>query len=138
MKRTPLPRRQKPIQVDPEKVRAWQRRSRKPIPQVSARRLAERPEREAVRVEVLRRDGGCRGRGILPGRCGSPWRGRPPLEVHEVVSRGRWASGYLVAANCLTLCQVHHDWVTTHPTEATEAGFSASLSTGVDGMPKDR
>ena len=111
------------LQGDPEKVRAWRDRSRKPIPQVSARRLAERPERARVRAEVLKRDGGCRGRGLIPGRCGSPWPDRPPLEVHEVISRGQWARGYLVPENCLALCQVHHDWVTANPAESLRLGF---------------
>lgn len=119
-------KRGKPLRSDPAKTREWQRRTQKKLPAESARRKAERPARAKVREEVLERDGGCRGRGVLPGPCRHPQ--GLPLDVHEVVKRGRWRAGYLVVDNCLALCRAHHDWVETHDVEAKELGFSASAN----------
>ena len=125
MKRSGPPARKKGLKADPAKTRAWQDRSRQKLPAMSARRKAEKPKRDRVRQEVLARDAGCVARGVLPGRCASPFPDRPRLEVHEVISRGRWAKGYLVADNCRALCQVHHDLVTREPDLAERVGFSA-------------
>lgn len=115
MKRTPL-KRKTPMP-----------RARKPIAARSAKRKAEAPERARVREQVLDRDGHrCTMFGLAPGPCGSPFPWRPPLEVHEVIPRGRWRAGYLVVSNCVTGCQLHHDWVTSHPVEATALGLMAS------------
>lgn len=132
MKRSGPPARKKGLdrgrgpKADPATTRAWQDRSRQKLPAMSPRRKAEKPKRDRVRQEVLARDGGCVARGVLPGRCASPFPDRPPLEVHEVISRGRWAKGYLVADNCRALCQVHHDLVTAEPILAEKVGLSAS------------
>lgn len=132
MKRSGPPARKKGLdrgqgpKADPSKTRAWQDRSRQKLPAMSPRRKAEKPKRDRVRQEVLARDRGCTGRGVLPGRCASPFPDRPDLEVHEVISRGRWAKGYLVPENCRALCQRHHDWVTAHPDEAEDLGFLES------------
>lgn len=133
MKRSGPPVRKKGLdrgegpKANPATTRAWQDQSRRQrLPAMSEKRKAEKPKRDRVRQEVLARDGGCTGRGVLPGRCASPFPDRPRLEVHEVISRGRWAKGYLVPENCRALCQVHHDWVTEHPDEAEKEGFLAS------------
>ncbi len=115
--------RKKPLRADPEKTRDWQRRSRSNLPAQSAKRKREAPQRKAVREVVLARDQGCQARGIVPGRCWHP-RGEP-LDVHEVISRGLWAAGYLDPGNCLALCRGHHEWVTAHRFEAEEMGLSA-------------
>lgn len=105
-----------------------------PIPQVSKKRARENRQRSKVRDEVLTRDGfTCRTRGgIIPSipRCAGP------LDVHEVIGRGRGGS-FLDPENCLTLCRRHHEWVTAHPREATELGLTASLppSTPVVTLP---
>lgn len=116
------------LKANPETTRAWVDRTRKTnrLPAMSEKRKAEKPKRDRVRQEVIARDGGCVARGLLPGRCASPFPDRPPLEVHEVISRGRWAKGYLVADNCRALCQVHHDLVTAEPDLAEKVGLSAS------------
>lgn len=137
MERRQALKRGKPPKADPEKTRAWQARSRKRIPAESVKHRKERGKRTAVRDEVLARDGACRNGGRVPVRCGSPDPTRPPLEVHEVISRGRWAGGYLEPGNCLALCQECHDWVTTHPIEAEEMGLSAKApQPGLTKLPR--
>lgn len=122
MRRSGPPQRKTPLKTNVDQVRRWQDRTRKAIPQESAKRKAERPIRAEVRAQVIARDGGCRARGIAPGRCeGRP--GRAPLEVHEVQGRGVRPGGHLDPENCLALCPGHHDWVTTHPAEALELGL---------------
>lgn len=92
------------------------------------RKAIEQPRRVLVDL-VLSRDGfTCRARTLLPGRCGGP------LDVHEVLSRARGGS-ILDPDNCLTLCRLHHDWVTTHPAEAEAGGWSRS--TGVDDVDQE-
>lgn len=91
---------------------------RKGLPAESAKRKAERPARARVRREVHERDGGCvAARFGLTGQCAGP------LDVNELVRRGRWRAGYLVADNCVVLCRRHHDWVTTHVLEARALGL---------------
>lgn len=80
--------------------------------------------RKAVREEVLERDGSCRAAGIAPGRCWHP--SGLALDVHEVIPRGRWRAGYLVAENAVAVCRSHHHWITTHPEEATKLGLTKS------------
>lgn len=97
---------------------------------ISKKRKAALPERKAVREAVLERDGyECQFwahareqlSGItdpdIPLACGGQ------LEVHEVIPRSAWAAGWLVPANCKTLCSRHHQWVTEHPTLAHEIGL---------------
>lgn len=120
--------RTKALRADPEKTREWRARTARRLPAESARRKAERPARRAVRAVVLDRDQGCVARGVLPGRCWHP--AGEPLDVHEVISRGRWRAGYLVADNCVSLCRGHHQWVTTHPAAATQLGFLARNNPG--------
>lgn len=110
-------RRTTPLQVEPGKVRDWERRSRKALPAQSEKRKAEKPRRDEVRRIVFERDGGCQARGILPGRC---WR---VMDAHEVQSRGRRPGGHLDPENVITLCRGHHEWVTNHSEEAEALGF---------------
>lgn len=91
---------------------------------VSAKRRVQSAERARVRVEVLARDGGCRAAELPQVPCG--WiPDRAPLEVHEVIPRGR-GGDWLDVDNCVSLCPQSHDWVTEHPREATELGLLAS------------
>lgn len=117
--------RKKPLRANLDKTREWQARSRKRLPAQSAKRRQEAPRRAEVRAGVLGRDRTCQARGVAPGACSSPSADRAVLEVHEVISRGRWQAGYLVEGNCLALCQRHHDWVTEHPREAEDLGLLA-------------
>lgn len=101
---------------------------------MSARRRRDLAERRRVREAVIARDGGCvlrPGTALAEradiGACG--WY-RDGIEVHEIIGRGQWAAGWLVAGNCVALCPCHHDWVETHPTAAAELGLSKSR--GID------
>lgn len=46
-------------------------------------------------------------------------------DAHEVLSRARGGS-VTDPANVAPLCRGHHDWVTTHPSEAEFLGLSRS------------
>jgi hypothetical protein len=90
---------------------------------MSKKREAERPERAEVRRKVHERDGHeCQGPKYAPWiRCWHP--AGEPLDVHEIIPRDAWAAGYLVVANCITLCRGHHDWVTDYPDAAAAVGL---------------
>lgn len=45
-------------------------------------------------------------------------------DVHEVVRRSQWAAGYLARSNVRALCRKCHIYVTEHPREAVEDGWS--------------
>jgi hypothetical protein len=109
VKRSPL-RRGKPLER-----RTALARSRKPIPQMSARRRSELPAREECRQQVLERDGY---RCLFPG-CGST----EHLEVHEVRGGPDRAKTYLTVSACRTLCHAHNGWVHDHPEEAHALGL---------------
>lgn len=106
MKRTvPLTRR------TPLRARVAPARSSKPLPKESAKRRAERSDRDACRVVVLARDPLCR-------RC----RERPAAHVHELKRRGQ-GGDYLDPRQCIGLCARCHDWVETHDAEAHAEGY---------------
>lgn len=46
-------------------------------------------------------------------------------DIHEVLSRARGGS-LDDEANLLAVCRRDHDWITTHPKEATERGWLRS------------
>lgn len=94
--------------------------NRKGVRPVSVRRLSEAEARAHVRAEVIARDhyrcvGPDRG---LPGVCSSPFPDRPPLEVHEAYQRSTHPGSHLRPDDCVTLCQTHHDAVTSPVGEA--------------------
>lgn len=121
MKRSGPLSRKKRLQADPDKTRAWERRSRQALPRESPRRIAERAERKAVRAEVLARDGHeCQAKGLpvdVVGACFGP------LEVDEIVSRAR-GGDYLNADHCQALCRFHNGWKEDHPALAIELGLA--------------
>lgn len=47
---------------------------------------------------------------------------RPPVDVHELKSRARGGS-ILDESNLVALCRQCHDWITTHPKQATDQGW---------------
>jgi 5-methylcytosine-specific restriction endonuclease McrA len=110
MKRTP-------INTDPEKVRAWQQRSRRNLPAQSAKRAAEKPERDRVRAEVFTRD-----RNLCQLRA-EP--GLPPcfgaLSVHHL--RKASAGGSYSLDNLTTLCIGHNDLMEDEPLLAKRLGM---------------
>jgi len=91
---------------------------------ISAKRRGQTAERARVRAEVLARDEVCRASTLGLGPC-ARYGDRAPLEVHEIVPRGR-GGDWLDPDNCAALCPKHHDYVTDHPAEATDLGLLAS------------
>jgi len=83
------------------------------------RRAKQRGVPAEVRETVFRRDGGCVAPGAFGITCGGP------LDPHHVETKGM---GGKKAADTpddlITLCRRHHDYVTTHPADAIEAGLS--------------
>lgn len=128
------------LKTDPEKVRDWQRRSRKRLPARSAKRVDEDRERRKLKRVLLVAAGltadgagplerACAGAVLVPEiRCASPFGSRPRLEMHEVVKRSRWRKGLTVRSNVVLLCQAHHDYTETAEgiARATEVGLLAS------------
>lgn len=90
------------LRVDPEKVAAWQRRSRRRLPAMSDRRRAELPARAAVRAETLARDGGCRLAGV--DGAGECW-GRLTFQHVRKASQG----GEFTPENGAALCWGHNE-----------------------------
>ena len=111
-------KRSTPLRTDPQRRLAWLRASRKPLPPVSPRRKAERPQRDAVRAAVLERDGGCQAAHLFDTPCVAPF------DTHEVVRRSAWSGGYLVEPNCILLCRRHHEVATVNPLLAERLGLS--------------
>lgn len=95
---------------------------RSPIKPVSKERRDARRERDKLYESVLRRDRWtCQFRG-------SELECKGRLDPHHIVPRGR--GGKDLAGNLITLCRAHHDWVHSHPEEATVKGLLASPPAG--------
>jgi 5-methylcytosine-specific restriction endonuclease McrA len=119
------------LRSDPEKVRAWQQRSRTNLartPLVAARKaIPPRSPRKVERwkavadasVAALVRDGyRCQAAGLLSGDCAGP------LEAHHIVPRSTAPELRDVEANIIALCSwTHHPWVGDHPAEARRLGL---------------
>jgi hypothetical protein len=118
-RRTPLKRGMPPRRSTPDKIREWERRSRrKPIPVMSKKRRSERLTRAEVVLAARQRDGGCVGRGLIPDHhCSGA------LAGHEVIPRSAWPGGHLVVGNVRTLCKAAHRWVHAHEREAHALGL---------------
>ena len=108
---------------DPDKLRAWQARSRKPLARsqlrsVSRKRSQATTTRKQVREAVLRRSGGqCEYAAIIPEvQCG--WLpDRTVLEVDELRG-GSWRQQeWLDPQWCRATCAQHHDYKTAHKRE---------------------
>lgn len=106
------------LKTDPDKVRAWQDRSRKALPRQSAKRRREAIPRAEVSVQARERDGGCVARGLIPDHeCAGP------LDAHERIPRSAWPGGHLVLSNVLTVCRRAHDWIDAHERDAWHLGL---------------
>ena len=68
-----------------------------------------------VYQDVLARDMGCRGAGIIPIACF----GR--IDPHHIKRRSQ--GGLDTLDNLISLCRGHHSWVHEHPEESYELGF---------------
>jgi 5-methylcytosine-specific restriction endonuclease McrA len=69
-----------------------------------------------VRRSVLERDGGCKARGLVPGRC----HGR--AEVHHLRRRSQGRDDS--TDNLIAVCSFHHQWITEHPKDAHDLGLA--------------
>lgn len=104
MKRSPMPRRTKPLA------------------RVSARRLSEGYRRSKVKRAALARDGGCVAATlVLEVDC---W---GPLDAHEVRPRSLYPAGHLDLTNVVTVCRSHHDWVPANLAKASALGLHSGL-----------
>lgn len=97
----------------PEKIRAWQQRTRKRIPPISPKRRRA----EAILHETV---------ATIGRECIAPAKGAPGLcfgEIHghHILTRKR--GGSHDADNLAPLCAAHHRWVHTHDEEATKLGL---------------
>lgn len=104
------------IRTDPEKVRAWQERSRKALPRESRKRREAVKSHRAIREAVFARDRYlCR----MPIAVGGPCVG--PLTPHHV-RKASQGGGYTVE-NLIALCRFHNDWCEDEPDIAHRLGF---------------
>lgn len=92
---------------------------------VSTKRAEQAEARSKVIEQTLDRAGRkCQAKDLVPHiTCGSPFRDRPKLETHEVIPRDVYPNAHLDVENTVALCQLHHDWVTEHPTDAHAVGL---------------
>lgn len=111
---------------------------RSPISPMSAKRRAALPERAAVKQAAHERDAwACqfwafydraeyenttepdtlRRLHAAPVACGGQ------LEAHEIIPRDAWAAGWLVLDNVVSLCSVHHSFVTNSPNAGAAIGL---------------
>lgn len=114
------------------------KRSRKPLPLRSAKRVAIADERKAFVVRIIRERPQCEARNylrpivgrlvgkdrdrVLAALRGCTWKS---TEVHELLSRARGGS-IVEDDNVASLCHGCHGWVTTEPRLATMAGLQRS------------
>jgi hypothetical protein len=118
------------LRSDPEKVRAWQVRSRsnlprtelaagrKPIPARSPRKVERWQAVAEASVAALVAGGyRCAGIGLVPGGCAGP------LDPHHLIPRSVRPDLAATVANIVPLCRQMHTYVTDHPAEAREWGL---------------
>jgi hypothetical protein len=106
-----------PINSDPDKVRAWQQRSRKRLPAQSAKRQQEAKSNADIREQTFERDGWtCRLAGFTQlGPC------MGPLTFHHK-QKASAGGGYTVD-NGITLCAQHNSAIEDFPLLARQLGM---------------
>lgn len=123
MRRTEL-KRTTAIKADPEKTRNWQRRSAKPLPARSSKRIEDAPARHELVRDVLAAQPMCEAQ--ITFGCTSR-----TTEVNEIIRRSQWVEGFLVRFNTEALCHNCHAYITTHPEWAKRHGHQ------MDGATRD-
>lgn len=109
MKRSPIKR------SDPDKIRAWQAKSRRTAARNRMRSTAEREVWQTVLDGIaVRARGECEAV-KAPGPCAGP------LDGHHIQPRSK--GGRDVPSNALLVCRQHHDWIHSHPIYATDLGY---------------
>lgn len=122
LKRTEM-KRGEGLRNDPDMIRQWQRRSRKPLPPRSARRIEEKPERDALVEAMLAEFPWCQAE--IPYFCT-----RKSREVNELKRGGQRATEYLIKEHTETLCHNCHRWITVHPNWAKGHGHQVDAEAG--------
>ena len=89
---------------------------RTPLKKSSGLKAKRRGLDTDVRSQVFIRDGGCRGRALIPEL--SCW-GR--LDPHHILRRSQ--GGQDSPDNLVTLCRAHHDWVHGNPESSRNLGL---------------
>lgn len=111
-------RRRKELRSNPETQRAWERRTRQPLPAKSARRKDEEAERARVRTVVLKRAGHrCQYADVVPEVLCGFLPERRSLEVDELRGGSYRHEEYLDPDQCRAVCPKHHDYKTAHKNE---------------------
>ena len=131
MKRSPMPDRRTPIarKSAPKARKRWPdpTKPRRPVKRESDKRQAERPLRDAVREETLRRAGyRCELADVVPEvKCWHP-DGRFALDVDEKAGRGVAPGSHLDVTITQAVCRAHHDWKQINRDEAEKRGVRMS------------
>jgi len=131
VKRSGPPKRRTPLRSSSQLSSSQHSLNRQPLRATSKRKQAELAARRRIRPLIEERDGGCvaamRVRHVA---CWHP--PGVPLDMHEVVTRGRGGSA-TDPANIILVCRAHHDWIGGHGPEAEALGLLAKRSPG-DGL----
>lgn len=116
--KTSTPLKRTPLKADPETTRAWQKRTRKPLPQKSARQIKRDALYTKQRAAHLEANPWC-----LP--CYNIFARRTPATtIHHMAKRGVRTNDETTFLSCCMDC---HRWIEEHPAEAKTLGFSVSL-----------
>ena len=101
------------FQKDPPKFKP-----RPPIKKKSKKQVALDTAYNLLRRPFMLKHPMCQA--ALPGCQG------PSCDVHHKKGHGKW---YLVTSTWMAVCRTCHQWIETHPIEATELGFRESKIT---------
>ena len=88
---------------------------RTPLKRTGIKRTKAKPVPKDIYQDVLSRDMGCRGAGVIRIAC----QGR--IDPHHIKRRSQ--GGEDTIDNLISLCRAHHDWVHQHPDESYQLGF---------------
>lgn len=105
--------------TDPAKVRAWQDRTRRPLPHQSEKGKARAQAATTAGRRAKDRDGHrCAALDLIPGH--TCW---GPLDPQHVIPRSVRRDLAADPANIVPLCRLAHDYVGDHPEEAHALGL---------------
>jgi hypothetical protein len=123
MKRTPLQRKTPLKRSSLDSSSEVKRKT--PLRQMSKKRQKEQRERRKFVADVLESRPRCQAgaliRGVMRAHPCHVW----SVDVHEPLTRARGGS-ILDPDNAVALCRSCHDWIHTHPAEATYLGLLRS------------
>jgi hypothetical protein len=121
------------LRANPEKVRAWQQRSRKPLKRTPKRTVPDRPKQTGsrgfsakVRARIRRRSGG---------RCEAGIVGVCELWATGMHHRKLRRHGDHTEANGLHVCKSCHDEIHMHPAWSYEQGLLVRATSDPASVP---